>query len=176
MSLCPGRRRSRSGWMSASESGRRGGHPSITTPTPPPCDSPQVEIRNKVPKLLAILRYKKPEGRRGITRIIAGEARKWGDRRDSNPQQPGPQPGALPLSYDHHIETQGEGYIGGQKIDGCGDFVNADLGINTGAKFSPTQSPPTDQAHWERAANRNSRRTRNLPKERERTFQAAPCP
>ena len=25
-----------------------------------------------------------------------------GDRRDSNPQQPGPQPGALPLSYGHH--------------------------------------------------------------------------
>lgn len=27
---------------------------------------------------------------------------KTGDRRDSNPQQPGPQPGALPLSYGHH--------------------------------------------------------------------------
>ena len=26
---------------------------------------------------------------------------KWGGRRDSNPQQPEPQSGALPLSYDH---------------------------------------------------------------------------
>jgi hypothetical protein len=26
----------------------------------------------------------------------------WGGRRDSNPQQPEPQSGALPLSYDHH--------------------------------------------------------------------------
>ena len=35
----------------------------------------------------------------------ASESRKakmeMGGRRDSNPQQPGPQPGALPLSYDH---------------------------------------------------------------------------
>lgn len=26
----------------------------------------------------------------------------WGDRRESNPQQPAPQAGALPLSHDHH--------------------------------------------------------------------------
>src|SRR3989338_1208573 len=26
----------------------------------------------------------------------------WGDRRDSNPQPPGPQPGTLPLSYGRH--------------------------------------------------------------------------
>ena len=26
----------------------------------------------------------------------------WGGRRDLNPQHPGPQPGALPLSYAHH--------------------------------------------------------------------------
>ena len=26
----------------------------------------------------------------------------WGERRDSNPQQPEPQSGALPLSYAHH--------------------------------------------------------------------------
>src|SRR5436189_3467846 len=26
----------------------------------------------------------------------------WGGRRDSNPQQPEPQSGALPLSYGHH--------------------------------------------------------------------------
>ena len=28
--------------------------------------------------------------------------RRWGDRRDSNPQHPEPQSGALPLSYGHH--------------------------------------------------------------------------
>src|SRR5213593_674735 len=28
--------------------------------------------------------------------------RSWGGRRDSNPQQPEPQSGALPLSYGHH--------------------------------------------------------------------------
>src|ERR1700730_2199723 len=28
---------------------------------------------------------------------------KMGGRRDSNPQQPEPQSGALPLSYDHHV-------------------------------------------------------------------------
>jgi hypothetical protein len=31
-----------------------------------------------------------------------------GGRRDLNPQQPEPQSGALPLSYDHHIETENE--------------------------------------------------------------------
>src|SRR3954467_10484560 len=49
---CPGRRRSNSNWISSSEIGTRGGHPSITTPTAPPCDSPQVVIRNSVPKEL----------------------------------------------------------------------------------------------------------------------------
>jgi hypothetical protein len=29
--------------------------------------------------------------------------RTWGGRRDSNPQQPEPQSGALPLNYGHHI-------------------------------------------------------------------------
>src|SRR5450756_232415 len=52
----PGRRRSRSGWISASESFRRGGQPSTTTPTPPPCDSPHVVMRNNCPKLLAMRR------------------------------------------------------------------------------------------------------------------------
>jgi hypothetical protein len=28
----------------------------------------------------------------------------WGGRRDSNPQHPEPQSGALPLSYDHHSD------------------------------------------------------------------------
>ncbi len=31
---------------------------------------------------------------------------RWGDRRDSNPQQPEPQSGALPLSYGHHLLTK----------------------------------------------------------------------
>ena len=33
---------------------------------------------------------------------IANPKSIWGGRRDSNPQQPEPQSGALPLSYDHH--------------------------------------------------------------------------
>src|SRR5262245_24413571 len=40
--------------MSASESASRGGQPSTTTPTAPPCDSPQVVIRNRCPKVLPI--------------------------------------------------------------------------------------------------------------------------
>ena len=32
--------------------------------------------------------------------------KKWGERRDSNPQQPEPQSGALPLSYAHHTSCQ----------------------------------------------------------------------
>ena len=47
MSLCPGLRRSSSGWISAVVNGIPAGQPSITTPTPPPCDSPNVEILNK---------------------------------------------------------------------------------------------------------------------------------
>src|SRR6267142_1351363 len=38
--------------MSASESARRGGQPSTTAPTPPPCDSPQVVTRNRRPQVL----------------------------------------------------------------------------------------------------------------------------
>src|SRR6187200_1872329 len=40
--------------MSASLSSILGGQPSITTPTPPPCDSPQVVMRKSCPKLLPI--------------------------------------------------------------------------------------------------------------------------
>ena len=54
ISLCPGRRRSRSRWTSASVSGMRGGQPSMTTPTPPPWDSPQVEMRKAWPNWLDI--------------------------------------------------------------------------------------------------------------------------
>ena len=35
----------------------------------------------------------------------------WGGRRDSNPQQPEPQSGALPLSYDHHNVSETESKI-----------------------------------------------------------------
>jgi hypothetical protein len=31
---------------------------------------------------------------------------KWGGQRDSNPQHPEPQSGALPLSYDHQTSRQ----------------------------------------------------------------------
>src|SRR5439155_8310807 len=60
----PGRRRSRSGWMSASVSSIRGGQPSTTTPTPPPWDSPQVVMRKRRPKLFGMLEQweKRPIG------------------------------------------------------------------------------------------------------------------
>jgi hypothetical protein len=40
----------------------------------------------------------------------AVEARRFeeGGRRDLNPQQPEPQSGALPLSYDHHVHGEKE--------------------------------------------------------------------
>src|SRR5687768_8953633 len=50
----PGRRRSRSGWRSASVSARRGGQPSTTTPTPPPWLSPQVVTRKRCPNVFAM--------------------------------------------------------------------------------------------------------------------------
>jgi hypothetical protein len=43
----------------------------------------------------------------GFSECFCSE-RQWGDRRDSNPQQPEPQSGALPLSYDHHFEWRAE--------------------------------------------------------------------
>src|SRR2546425_42785 len=49
--LCPGRRRSRSRWISSTVNGRRGGQPSTTTPTAPPCDSPKVVTRKICPKV-----------------------------------------------------------------------------------------------------------------------------
>ena len=45
--LWPGRRRSRSRWISSTLIGSRGGQPSTTTPTPPPCDSPKVVMRKE---------------------------------------------------------------------------------------------------------------------------------
>ena len=35
-----------------------------------------------------------------------GNKEEWGERRDSNPRSPGPQPGALPLGHAHHIHTE----------------------------------------------------------------------
>lgn len=40
--------------MSASDNGSLGGHPSITHPTPPPCDSPNVVTRNTVPYVFPV--------------------------------------------------------------------------------------------------------------------------
>ena len=37
-----------------------------------------------------------------LPREFSFRRKKMGDRRDSNPQQPEPQSGALPLSYGHH--------------------------------------------------------------------------
>src|SRR5215471_6496944 len=51
IALWPGRRRSSSRWISSTVSGRRGGQPSMTTPTAGPCDSPKVVTRNALPKL-----------------------------------------------------------------------------------------------------------------------------
>ena len=50
--LWPGRRRSRSACRSSSLRVSRGGHPSTTTPIPAPWLSPQVERRNRDPKVL----------------------------------------------------------------------------------------------------------------------------
>src|ERR1700743_3331577 len=49
---CPGRRRSRSVWMSASTSGMPGGQPSITQPIAGPWLSPKVVMRNMWPNVL----------------------------------------------------------------------------------------------------------------------------
>ena len=49
----PGRRRSSSAWISSTVMGSRGGTPSMTQPTPLPCDSPKVVTRKAVPQVLA---------------------------------------------------------------------------------------------------------------------------
>src|SRR5262245_57541765 len=59
--LCPGARRSRSGWMSAADRRSRGGPPSTTAPVAPPSDSPQVVTRKSCPQVLPM--------RRGYDRI-----------------------------------------------------------------------------------------------------------
>src|SRR5215470_690332 len=63
--LWPGARRSRSGWMSASDSGSRDGQPSTTAPTAPPWDSPHVVTRNRCPHVLPMtVRYRNAARRR----------------------------------------------------------------------------------------------------------------
>src|SRR5215467_13808373 len=47
--------------ISASVSASRGGQPSTTTPTAPPCDSPQVVMRNRCPKVLPIRWHPPPQ-------------------------------------------------------------------------------------------------------------------
>ena len=48
----PGRRRSRSAWMSAASSGIIGGQPSTTQPSAGPWLSPKVVTRNRWPNVL----------------------------------------------------------------------------------------------------------------------------
>ncbi len=50
--------------------------------------------------------HKKSPGQMRLRESIFNEGKKWGDRRDSNPQQPEPQSGALPLNYGHHQAFQ----------------------------------------------------------------------
>ena len=49
--LCPGFLLFKYAWISASSRGRPAGHPSTTTPTPFPWDSPQADTLNIVPNV-----------------------------------------------------------------------------------------------------------------------------
>src|SRR4029453_11346464 len=61
----PGRRRSSSGWMSASDSVIPGGQPSITQPMAGPCDSPKLVTWKRWPKVLPDMqRFYGPSTRR----------------------------------------------------------------------------------------------------------------
>ena len=51
MALCPGLRRSKNAWISEGVRVNPAGHPSMTTPSASPWDSPKVVIENKVPKV-----------------------------------------------------------------------------------------------------------------------------
>jgi hypothetical protein len=51
------------------------------------------------------------EGKTNRQSAIANFKLIWGGRRDSNPQQPEPQSGALPLSYGHHNSSETESRI-----------------------------------------------------------------
>ena len=53
--LVPGRRRSRSCWMSASLKAMPGGQPSITQPMAGPWDSPKLVTQKRVPRVLPLI-------------------------------------------------------------------------------------------------------------------------
>ena len=63
----PGRRRSSSGWMSASDRAMPGGQPSITQPMAGPCDSPKFVTWKRWPKVLPDME-KRPWERASILR------------------------------------------------------------------------------------------------------------
>ncbi len=66
--LWPGLLRSNWTWISFSLSFKQGGHPSIITPTPLPCDSPKVEMRKRVPKELILEEYYREKNRSCLIR------------------------------------------------------------------------------------------------------------
>lgn len=66
----PGRRRSSSFCTSSFVSGRRGGTPSITQPTAPPCDSPKVVTRKAWPKVLPAARTTSMPRRAACPRLV----------------------------------------------------------------------------------------------------------
>src|SRR6266705_785164 len=61
--------------MSDSEISTRGGQPSITTPMPPPCDSPKVVTRKSWPNVLPIAEYSSTAvsavGQAGVSPAVA---------------------------------------------------------------------------------------------------------
>src|SRR6185369_1563226 len=65
--LWPGTRRSRSGWMSASDRDRRGGQPSTMAPMAAPCDSPHVVRRKSWPQVLPTAREYPARGPSAVT-------------------------------------------------------------------------------------------------------------
>ena len=58
------------------DSGSRGGQPSITTPTPGPCDSPKVVMRNRRP-LLEPMAAKYASGPEWLTHRFRGAEENW---------------------------------------------------------------------------------------------------
>src|SRR4029077_15900550 len=83
--------------MSASEMSMSGGQPSITTPMPPPCDSPKVVTRKSWPNVLPILEHCStgilPVGLPGVS------PGSFPIRRPRRP--PAPQPRRLCYLLDH---------------------------------------------------------------------------
>src|SRR6187431_1623512 len=54
-----------------------------------------------------ILSWRRANQKAKALLLLCRGTRGWGGRRDSNPQQPAPQAGTLPLSYDHHPSGEG---------------------------------------------------------------------